>query len=85
MLVVLFHQTKDNKYPRIAPPKTINALFTFLNIKTAIKLTTAINIVRQSVSVSFAISKHTAAINATAATLTASKIAPIILDCRSCG
>ncbi len=68
-----------------APPNTINALFIFLKTKTATKLAMAITMVRQSVSVSFVISMQTAMINATAATLTASKIAPMIFDFRILG
>ena len=56
-----------------------------MKTKTTTKLARAITIVRQSVKVSFAMFTQTAIINATAATFTASKIAPIIFDCRILG
>src|SRR5690606_30806822 len=56
-----------------------------LKTKTAVKLITAIEMVRQSVSVSLPISTQTATITATAAMFTASKNAAITLDLRILG
>lgn len=67
------NQINDNRYPAKEPPITIKALFTFLYLNTIRILKTAIKIVRQSVMVSFPITKQMAAIIATDATFTASR------------
>src|SRR5690606_21308836 len=67
--------------PDNAPPKTMYALFV-LYLKTIIVLISAMVIVRQSVIVSLLITKHTDAIIATDATLTASKKADNPLELR---
>ena len=83
--VVNLSHTSISRYPNIAPPITMNALFIFLKINTLIILKQAISIVLQSVKVSFPISTQTAIITATAAMFMASKNAVKILDFRIFG
>lgn len=72
-VIVLIDYISANRYPSNDPPRTIKALLIFLNPNIKIILSNAIEMVRQSVMVSFPIVKQTAIIIATDATFTASK------------
>ena len=64
------------------PPKTMKALFIFLYLKVITILKTAIRIVRQSVTESLPIEKHTEIIMATEAIFTASRKAENNIELR---
>ncbi len=79
------HYTNCNKYPRIAPPNTMKAVFSFLKNMATTKPAMAIVIPRQSWMESLPSSTHTANIMATDATFTVSRKADIIADLLSLG